>query len=179
MLLKAKQAALTPSCSSSRSEGVVALSKGSNIPWAEGNYDINYYCCLHNEHLPTIYLCHCIPNNPIYSWKSSYHAQPYSPSYHWMLVFLFSRAATPGLRLKYHRSHLSPALLYDDTSLVCRTMQSTRCFRTTEQQQQQQKTQNLSLSVSLYHKFFSITAFQASLPILHFQRPGMLSYVTH
>lgn len=91
MLLKAKQAALTPSCSSSRSEGVVALSKGSNIPWAEGNYDINYYCCLHNEHLPTIYLCHCIPNNPIYSWKSSYHAQPYSPSCHWMLVFLFSR----------------------------------------------------------------------------------------
>lgn len=81
MLPKAKQAALTPSCSSSRSEGVVAFSKGSNIPWAEDNYDINYYCCLHNEHLPTIYLCHCIPNSPIYSWKSSYLTLPPVISY--------------------------------------------------------------------------------------------------
>lgn len=46
-------------------------------------------------------------------------------------------------------------------------------------EQQHKKTQNLSLSVSPYRKFFSITALQASLPILHFQRPGMLSYVTH
>lgn len=114
-LLKAEQGALTPNCSTSSSEGVVTSSKETAIFLGRGDdYDSNYYCRLHNEHLSTIYLCHYIPSSLIHSWKSSYHAQ--------IFVFLSNKAAKPGLRLKYHHHHLWWALLYKGTSLVCRIM---------------------------------------------------------